>query len=26
VDDHSQVHNKRISKDGPVFRADEIEL
>ena len=26
VDDHSQVHNKRICKDGPVFRADEIEL
>lgn len=26
MDDHSQVHNKRICKDGPVFRADEIEL
>lgn len=26
VDDHSQVHNKRICKDGPVFLADEIEL
>ena len=26
VDDHSQVHNKRICKDGPVFRAEEIEL
>ena len=26
VADHSQVHNKRICKDGPVFRADEIEL
>ena len=26
VDGHSQVHNKRIYKDGPVFLADEIEL
>lgn len=26
VDDHSQVHNKRICKDGPVFPAEEIEL
>lgn len=26
VDSHSQVHNKRICKDGPVFLADEIEL
>ena len=26
VDGHSQVHNKRICKDGPVFRSDEIEL
>ena len=26
VDDHSQVHNKRICKEGPVFAADEIEL
>lgn len=26
IDSHSQVHNKRICKDGPVFRADEIEL
>ena len=25
-DEHSQVHNKRICKDGPVFLADEIEL
>ena len=25
VDDHSQVHNKRICKDGPVFRCDEID-
>lgn len=26
IDPHSQVHNKRICKDGPVFPADEIEL
>ena len=26
VDGHSHVHNKRICKDGPVFRAEEVEL
>ena len=26
VDEHSHVHNKRICKDGPVFRAEEVEL
>ena len=26
VDGHSQVHNKRICKDGPVFYAEEVEL
>lgn len=26
VDSHSMVNNRRICKDGPVFRADEIEL
>lgn len=26
VDDHSHVHNKRICKDGPVFKAEEVEL
>lgn len=26
VDAHSQVHNKRICKDGPVFAASEVEL
>lgn len=26
TDEHSQVHNKRICKDGPVFEANEIEL
>ncbi|MCB7059836.1 dihydroorotate dehydrogenase electron transfer subunit, partial [Eggerthella lenta] len=26
IDRHSQVHNKRMCKDGPVFLADEIEL
>lgn len=26
VDGHSNVHNKRICKDGPVFDAEEIEL
>lgn len=26
IDHHSHVHNKRICKDGPVFRAEEVEL
>lgn len=26
VDSHSNVHNKRICKDGPVFLAEEVEL
>lgn len=26
IDHHSQVHNKRICKDGPVFNAEDIEL
>jgi dihydroorotate dehydrogenase electron transfer subunit len=26
VDDHSHVHNKRVCKDGPVFRSTEVEL
>ena len=26
VDEHSQVHNKRVCKDGPVFLAEDIEL
>lgn len=26
VDAHSNVKNKRICKDGPVFLADEVEL
>lgn len=26
VDGHSQVHNRRICKDGPVFFAEEVEL
>lgn len=26
VDAHSQVHNKRVCKDGPVFDAREVEL
>lgn len=26
IDSHSQVHNKRICKDGPVFLATEIDL
>ena len=26
VDEHSQVMNKRICVDGPVFKADEVEL
>ncbi|MFA9464243.1 MAG: dihydroorotate dehydrogenase electron transfer subunit [Velocimicrobium sp.] len=25
-DDHSNVHNKRVCKDGPVFYSDEIEI
>lgn len=25
-DEHSNVHNKRICKEGPVFRAEEVEL
>lgn len=25
-DEHSQVHNKRVCKEGPVFLADEVEL
>lgn len=25
VDHHSHVHNKRVCKDGPVFRAEEVE-
>ena len=25
-DEHSQVNNRRVCKDGPVFRAEEIEL
>ena len=25
-DDHTNVHNKRICKEGPVFRAEEVEL
>lgn len=25
-DEHSQVHNKRVCKEGPVFAAEEIEL
>ncbi len=25
-DEHSQVHNKRVCKDGPVFLASEVEL
>ena len=24
IDEHSHVHNKRICKDGPVFRCDEL--
>lgn len=26
IDDHSQVRNKRVCKDGPVFLAEEVEL
>lgn len=26
VDEHSQVKNKRVCKDGPVFLAEEVEL
>ena len=26
IDDHSKVHNKRICKEGPVFRAEDVEL
>lgn len=26
IDAHSQVHNKRVCKDGPVFLATEVEL
>lgn len=26
IDSHSQVHNRRICKDGPVFPAQEVEL
>jgi dihydroorotate dehydrogenase electron transfer subunit len=26
VDAHSNVKNKRVCKEGPVFRAEEIEL
>ena len=26
VDEHSNVRNKRICKDGPVFLADDVEL
>ena len=26
VDGHSQVHNKRICKDGPIFLSTEVEL
>lgn len=26
IDEHSQVHNKRICKEGPVFLADDVEL
>lgn len=25
-DEHSQVNNKRVCKDGPVFRAEEVEF
>ena len=25
VDGHSHVHNKRVCKDGPVFRCDELD-
>lgn len=26
IDGHTNVHNKRICKEGPVFRAEEVEL
>lgn len=26
IDDHSQVKNKRVCKDGPVFYAEEVEI
>ncbi len=26
IDEHSQVHNKRICKEGPVFRAEDVEI
>lgn len=26
IDEHTFVHNKRVCKDGPVFRAEEVEL
>ena len=26
VDHHSQVNNRRICKDGPVFLAEEVEI
>ncbi|MCD8197881.1 MAG: dihydroorotate dehydrogenase electron transfer subunit [Lachnospiraceae bacterium] len=26
IDGHSHVHNKRVCKDGPVFRSTEVEL
>lgn len=26
LDEHSHVHNKRVCKEGPVFRAEEVEL
>ena len=26
IDEHSQVHNKRVCKDGPVFLCTEVEL
>ena len=25
-DEHSNVNNKRVCKEGPVFRAEEVEL
>ena len=26
IDGHTNVHNKRVCKEGPVFRAEEVEL
>ena len=26
IDDHSQVKNKRVCKEGPVFNVKEVEL